>query len=413
MKASAVILAFCSGLILMTVAPLPLRGESNEEYGRRLDRELASFRDQAAALKRIPQRPPEVQTLGSNGEVRSRSSWDEAVRRQTPAAAQPPPTPVPSPIDTLVTQADAASGRGDFAEAIRLLSQATAMSPNPALLAKLDGLRAAKLNREVHDANTRRGTELNGVLDRAQRNLPAQLLLPAPTVALANVAGDPLDDTMTVDLRGAQSFVVDPSFFKPGPMRDAPNDGSAGRFTEPPVPGKPLPPRAFADSPYVAVFETPEFTALMLSGMEEGPTARPGDLNRQRQAFLRRIDALPPQLIHLVTTAEEKELEASRLQVKEAYESYRKRRSELLGAAANATLQEMKSMITGMENEGWFKKGDNLMEKEANDPLFNATLNERARVVRWYAELYLDEAENRAYREMAARVTRIMKENSK
>lgn len=416
MKAPYFAVALRSGLLLVALGHPPVRAETNEEFGRRLHRSLEDFRKQIDAQKQIPQRPAEAKTIGSNGEFRSLGSWDNVVRRQnllsdgrTSAAV-----PASSPVDEMVTLADAASSRGDFDEALRLLTHATVKSPNDrALLSRVNALRAAKLNREVHDANSRRGADLNRALGQAEQSLPAQLRLPSPTVALANVTGAPLDDTMSVDLSGVQSFVVDPAFFKPKTTSGAPNDGSAARFAEPPVPGKPLPARVFADSPYVAIFETPEFTQLMLSGLEEKPVAKPGDLHREREAFLRRVDALPPQLIHVVTTANEKELEASRLQVKAAYEDYRKRRTELLRAAGGACLREMRAMIDGMENEGWFKPGDNLVAKEANDPLFRATINERARVVRWYAELYLDEAENRAYREMAARVTRIMKENNK
>jgi hypothetical protein len=416
MKAPFFAVALGSGLLLLAVGHSPVRAESNEEFGRRLHRSLEDFRKQTDAQKLIPQRPAETKTIGSDGEIRSRGSWDDAVRRQSPPPASEAPSPIPdsSSVEKVVAQADAASSSGDFDAALELLTHAAVKSPNDqTLLSRINALRMAKLNREVHEANSRRGVDLNRVLGQAEQNLPAQLRLPSPTVALGNLGSDSLDDTMTVDLSGAQSFVVDPAFFKPTTASGAPNRESAGRFAEPPVPGKPLPPQVFADSPYVAIFESPEFTELMLSGLGEEPAPKPGELNRARVAFLRRVDALPPQLIHLVTTADEKELEASRLQVKQTYEDYRQRRTELLTAAAQATLREMRSMIDGMENEGWFKRGDNLVEKEANDPLFRATMNERARVVRWYAELYLDEAENRAYREMAARVTRIMKENQK
>ena len=394
-----------TGLLALLLSHPLVWGESNEEFDKRLHGEMQGFMKQIAEQKAIPQRPPRVETIDANGRNESAGTWadvrrDHAAGNDTPAVVAPP---APDPE----AEADAALARGDYDEALRLLALARAKAPDAAtLIAKMNGVRAAQLAKEVRAVNARRQIELNGVLQRAEQNLPTQLRSPSPTVALEAAGFDPPSDATIVDLRGTQSFVIDPAFFHGA----ATNAQAAHRFIEPPEPGKTLSPVAFAGSPYTAVFETPEFEALMLSGLDAQPKE---PVNRVREAFFKGLDALPPQRIHVVTTADDAVFEASRLQVKAAYEDYRKRRSELLHAAGSSSLKAMRTMLDGMENEGWFKPGDNLLAKVDGDPLLRATLDERARVVRWYAELYLDEAEDRAYRELAARVTRIMKENTK
>lgn len=405
-----------SGLLLAAMGHMPARAETNEEWGRRLSRNLQEFREQISKQKLIPQRPASVQSIDSNGNNHPIGLWSEVRRTHNRASSDNPSQGrAPSvPDQQPETQADAALARGDYDEALRWLELARAQSPNPAaLIPRINAVRSAKLANEVREVNVRRGVELNRILVQAERNLPAQLRSPAPTVALANVAREPLTDAAVIDLRGVQYLVVDPAFFKPVAAGGSANTQAVRRFIEPPEPGGTLSPVAFAGSPYVAVFESPEFEALMLGGPRMDPAREPGGLHRAREAFLRKVDALPPQSIHVVTTASDEELRASQLKVKAAYQDYRKRRKALLGAAAHSSLRAMRSMLEGMENEGWFKPGDNLVAKTEADPFLKATLEERARVVRWYAELYLDEAEDRAYRELAARVTRIMKENDK
>lgn len=405
-----------SGLLLVVMGHMSVQAETNEEWGRRLSRNLQAFREQINKQKQIPQRPASVQTIDSNGRNHPIGLWDDVKRTRDRTSSDnisqgaAPSTPVQQPE----VQADAALARGDYDEALRLLELARVQSPhNAALIPRINAVRSAKLANEVREVNVRRGVELSRVLGRAEQSLPAQLRSPAPTVALANVAREPLTDAAVIDLRGVQYLVVDPAFFKPAAAGGSLNTQGVRRFIEPPEPGKTLSPVAFAGSPYAAVFESREFETLMLGGLRTDPAQEPGGLHRAREAFLRKVDALPPQSIHVVTTASDEELRASQLKVKAAYQDYRKRRKALLGAAANSSLRAMRSMLEGMENEGWFKPGDNLAAKAGTDPFLKATMDERARVVRWYAELYLDEAEDRAYRELAARVTRIMKEDDK
>ena len=402
-----------TSLLLVALGALPAQAETNEEWGRRLRKSLQEFREQTDRQRRIPQRPARAEAIDSNGNSHSLGPWEEVRRNRISSDNPGPAIPSPAPDQHPEAQADAALARGNYDEAVRLLELARAQSPDPAaLIPRINAVRSAKLANEVRAVNVRRGVELHRVLDQAARNLPAQLRSPSPAVALASVAPEPLSDASVIDLRGVQYLVVDPAFFKSTGAGHAGHQ-SVRRFIEPPEPGKTLSPVAFAGSPYVAVFETPEFEALMLGGLGMEPARQPGELHRARAAFLRKIDALPPQSIHVVTTASDEELQASRTKVKTAYQEYRKRRKALLGAAVNSSLREMRSMLKGMENEGWFKPGDDLVAKTASDPLLKAMLDERARVVRWYAELYLDEAEDRAYRELALRVTRIMKENDK
>lgn len=414
-KAVASKTMFLSGLLLVAMGTMPVQAETNEEWGRRLNRSLQDFREQARKQKLIPQRPASVQTIDSNGRNHPIGLWTDIRRNQNRTSSDnPPPVTSSTPIQQPETQADAALVRGDYDEALRILEQARAQSPNgAALIPRINAVRSAKLANEVRAVNVRRSAELSHVLKQAEQSLPAQLRLPAPTVALADVAHEPLTDATVIDLRGVQYLVVDPAFFKPVAAGGSSNTQAVRRFIEPPEPGKTLSPVAFAGSPYATVFEGPEFEALMLGGLRKDPAKEPGALHRTRQAFLRKVDALPPQSLHVVTTASDEELRASQLKVKAAYQDYRKRRTALLGAAANSSLRAMRSMLDGMENEGWFNPGDNLVAKAESDPFLKATMDERARVVRWYAELYLDEAEDRAYRELAARVTRIMKENDK
>ena len=356
------------------------------------------------------ERPARVVTFDSNGGNHSVGSWEGVKRNQngnTPSAVVPP-----TPVQQLGKRADEAMASGDYDEATRLLEKAREVSPNDAtLIPKLNAARFQKISTEVKAANSRRGVELSRVLEQAAKTLPLQLQSPSPTVALADVGGNPNTDPRVVDLRGVQSFVVDPAFFKPGRVGETLQTAPGRRFTEPPAPGETLSPVAFAGSPYATIFESAEIEKLILGGLRSDPAKVPGDLHKSWEAWNRKIDALPPQPVYVVTSARDAAFEPSRLQVKAAYEDYRKRRKELLGVAANASIRAMRSMIEGMENEAWFKPGDNLELKTKNDPLLKATLDERARVVRWYAELYLDEAENRAYQEMADRVTRILKEN--
>ncbi|MBI3129839.1 MAG: hypothetical protein HYZ13_00635 [Acidobacteria bacterium] len=403
-----------TSFLLVALGALPVRAETNEEWGRRLRKSLQEFREQTDRQRRIPQRPPRAEAIDSNGNRHSLGPWEEVRRNRASSDHPGPAIPSPGPDQHPEAQADAALARGDYDEAVRLLELARTQSPDPAaLIPRINAVRSAKLANEVRAVNVRRGVELHRVLDQAARSLPAQLRSPSPAVALASVAPEPLSDASVIDLRGVQFLVVDPAFFKSTGAAGNSGGKSARRFIEPPEPGKTLSPVAFAGSPYVAVFETPEFEALMLGGLGMEPARQPGESHRARAAFLRRIDALPPQSIHVVTTASDEEFQASRAKVKTAYQEYRKRRKALLGAAVQSSLREMKSMLQGMEDEGWFKRGDDLVAKTASDPLLKATLDERARVVRWYAELYLDEAEDRAYRELALRVTRIMKENDK
>lgn len=406
--------AACLPILLLCHTQVP--AETNEEFGKRLSRSLAADRDRLVremqAQGKKWQHPAQLYKIDSSGREKRISSWDEESRNRTSSTVTP--SMVPIVVTDPETLADDALRRGDYDEALRLFEKARPNSPNVATLnSKMHLARVANLNLQVKKANALRAVELNRVLKQAEKSLPAQLRSPSPTVALKAAGFEPPDDAMVVDLRGAQSFVVDPAFFKTGSTGAKTDGQSRRRFIEPPVPGKTLSPLAFAGSPYARVFETPEFESLMLEGLEKDPAKEPGHVHRAREAFFQRIDALPPQLIHLVTTADDSALEASRLQVKAAYEAYRKRRTTLLHAAGNAALKEMKSMLLGMEAEGWFKPGDNLVLKTGKDPILKANLDERARVVRWRAELYLDEAEDWAYREMAARVTRIMKENSK
>ena len=402
-------------LLLLTTSHLPAWSESNEEFGKRLHSALQDFKRQTDQQKTMQQRPPRVETIDSNGVHERTGSWED-VRPNRSASNDPPVVAPPAPDPE--AEADAAVTRGDYDQALRLLKQALATTTDArSLVYKMNVICAAKLTQEVRAVNARRAEELNGVLKQAEQNLPMQLRSVAPNVALAAAQFERPSETTLVDLRGAQSFVVDPAFFRGvGTGGAAANTGAtantqaARRFIEPPEPGKTLSPVAFAGSPYTAVFETPEFEALMLSGLN-APVAEP--VNRVRVAFFKRLDALPPQPIHVVTTAEDAMFEASRLQVKAAYEEYRKRRAHFLHVAGDASLKAMRTMLDGMENEGWFKPGDNLLAKVESDPVLKATLDERARLVRWYAELYLDEAEDRAYRELADRVTSIMKENTK
>lgn len=405
-----------SGFLLMALGHVPAMAESNEEWGRRLrsnlnaDRVVREFKEQAAAQKALSQRITQAWRMGEDGSRQSLGGWDEVARRQN-VAPQGSSAPATTPTRDTLALVDAATGRGDFTEALRLLTEASAKSPSDQeLLVKMNMVRAAKLANEVHEANSRRGVELDRILIQAEKNLPQQLRMPSPTVALADVIGDPPSDAMVVDLRGVQSYVVDPAFFKTAATG---GNGAVRRFIEPPEPGKSLSALAFSGSPYATVFESPEYETLMLSGLRDAPVKEPGDVHRAREAFLRKVDDLPSRLIHVVTTANEQELEASRLKVKAAYEDYRKRRRVLLAAAANASLRQMRSMLQGMEDEGLIKPGDNLLAKTEGDPLLKATIDDRARLVRWHAELYLDEAEEVAYREMADRVTRIMKESAK
>jgi hypothetical protein len=403
--------------LLCAIGSVPVQAESNEEWGRKLSRSLQEIRirEQIDKQKLIPQRPARAQTIDANGKSHDLGLWAEVRRNHDRSAGGTlPQGAAPSaPVQQPEALAEEALARGDYDEALRLLEVARAQSPNgAALIPRINAVRSAKLANEVRQVNVRRGLELKRVLGQAEHSLPAQLRAPTPTVALANVTQEPLTDTTVIDLRGVQYLVVDPAFFKPA-AGGISNTQAARRFIEPPEPGKTLSPIAFAGSPYTAVFESKDFETLMLGGLHQEPGREAGALHRARQALLHRVDAMPPQPLHVVTTASDEEISASQLKVKQAYQTYRKRRTELLGAAVTSSLRAMRSMLDGMENEGWFKPGDNLVAKADSDPLLRATMDERARVVRWYAELYLDEAEDRAYRELAARVTRIMKENDK
>jgi tetratricopeptide (TPR) repeat protein len=411
-----------AGFPVLLICQAPACAQGNEEFGRQMklrfdierevNRIVREMHDQKTKWRPPAQAPAQVYEIGPSGRENRVGPWAEANEKRNSRYDMPPVVAPPPPDPEAL--ADAALARGDYDEAIRLFEQARPNSAHAgALASKLNIAHMAKLNLQANKANAQRAVELSRVLKQAGKSLPAQLRTPSPAVALQAAGFEPPSDAMVVDLRGAQSFVVDPAFFKAGATGARTHGQAMRRFIEPPEPGKTLSPLAFAGSPYARVFETPEFDTLMLEGLQKGPAKEPGQLHRAREAFFRRIDALPPQLIHLVTTADDSALAASRLQVKAAYEAYRKRRTTLLHAAGNAALKEMRSMLDGMEAEGWFTSGDNLVLKTEKDPILRANLDERARVVRWRAELYLDEAEDWAYREMAARVTRIMKENSK
>lgn len=407
---------FLSAVMVCSTGMAAQQSESNEEFHKRLNRALSEHREEVKRARERTQRPPTLQVIDAEGRNRPIGLWSDVKPRQDLASGSSSPNLVSSkpPDPQPDAAADAALMRGDYDEAIRILElERSRTRDDAALRIRIADIRLAKTIKEVRELNRQRQVELGRVLKKAELSLPAQLRMPAPSVDLAAVAPAPLIDSTVVDLRGVQFLVIDPTFFRPTGAGGSTGARSHRRFIEPPEPGKPLTAFAFADSPYSAAFENPEFQKLKHWSPAQGGARAPGELNRARKAFLERVAATPAKSIHVVTTATDEAFQKSRLKVKAAYEQYLKRRSELLGTAANHSVRDMASMLKGMEQEGWIKPGENLQKKEKVDPVFAAALEDRTRAIRWYGEIRLDQAEELAYRELAANVTRIMKEDDK
>ena len=336
------------------------------------------------------------------------------VDQRGPDAPSPQaPAPTEETPAQIQARSDEALQRGDYDGALAILAKALEKNPGDReLIAKQTELRRQQLNAWATKANESRAKELKRVLEKARTALVEEMNLPSPEAALKDMLGDSSTDIpRPPDLGTCDTMVVDPCFF------ESQGNGQVGvnaarRFVEPPEPGKTLSAVAFADSRYKGAFESPENEALFEGLIEQVARElppKPGDLHRKREAWIRRWEQVPPRPLKVLSGSKAQELERSRQKVQVAYEEYLQRRKKLIAAALHRCVKEMTAMLEGMEKEGWWKPGASFIELE-NDPLVKAEMDKRAWQVRWYSELYLDEAEEQAFRELAARVTSIMKE---
>lgn len=362
----------------------------------------------------VPMGPIKVREW-SGGHWNDRGLWSDWERdhSQTINSSAPSPVKTAEQVRQEEGEVDKTKGMdalsvGNYELAITLLSQARASLPQDTTITdKLLEARTELMKRMRAEADATRRRVLDRAIQTATASLEAVFATPTPQASLPTAWGDP----MVVDLTDARTLTVDPRLLSglslgtnhPFPP---PPTGLAAR---PPEPDPKRIPRS-TDAQFLAFFSGQAYEDLFFEyQMSRLEVAMPSPrFHELIEESLKLLDTVPMRPIQVRSSAELQELDATRPMVAKAVEAFRSRLHQLHYEATWQATREFSDFLQLLEDDGWWKKGENIQKAIAADPQLSQLVDEEVNKSRLRMLDYLDTAAATAYDGLANQMRTIL-----
>lgn len=401
---------------------------ANEFAGLRTPDHIRQFRRQIAAVLTLPvlllsplpaqQEPvgvPMQETRlcewggGHWNDLGTLSDW-ERNHSQTNGTFSPSPEKTAEQMRQEQGELDKTKGldaisAGNYELAITLLSQARESLPQDTTITeKLREARTELTKRMRAEADATRRRVLDRAIQAATASLEAVFATPTPQAALPTAWGDP----MVVDLTDARTLTVDPSLLS-GLHLDPLPPPPTGFGARPPEPNPQRIPKP-TDDQILAFFSSQAYEDLFFEyqfGQLKVPTPSPR-LHELIEESLKLLDTVPMRPIQVKGSVGFEELEATRPLVAKAVEAFRTRFHQLHYEATLQAMREFSDFLQQLEDDGWWKKGEDIQKAIAADPQLSRAVEDEIEKSQLRMLDYHDAAAATAYAGMASQMRTIL-----